>query len=139
MGFMKAFKTFDYVCQIILLVVALFSIVIFGFDIFTGPAMAMYFILGGWQVISVIIHLFLKEVPKDNLRKIYHVLLISVIAIGLLCLPSDAIISYMVGILLFSPVMAIIYLVCCYRETQRMTPAVSTIHVEAKQETAAEE
>lgn len=117
---MKAFKTIDYVGQLVLITVGVFSIAIFGFRYDRGPGISTYFLVGGWQVLSVLIHLFLKNVPKVNLRKIYHVLLIVTLVIGIPCLFSDAIIYYLVAVLIWSPVLAIIYVVCCYKEVKLM-------------------
>jgi hypothetical protein len=122
---MKTFKTIDYIGQVVLVVMSVFVVVIFGFK-FDGPGLNMYFFVGGWQVLSMIIHLFIDKGYKIRLRNVYIALLGLTVLVGLASLVSDFIIHFLVGLIVWSPVLAVIYLVCCYKEMQRMSETTHT-------------
>jgi hypothetical protein len=69
---MKAFKTCDFILQLIVI-----AFIIIGTAIEAGTILMGLFLLGGVQVLSIIIHLFFKNKPWINkLRKIYYWLLL---------------------------------------------------------------
>lgn len=81
-----------------------------------------YFGLGSAQLVSFLVHLTItKDARKKiKLRKIYGVTLIVVAALGILSLPVNGIIFYLFGVLFFTPVMAIYYLVITILELQEL-------------------
>jgi len=81
-----------------------------------------YFLVGGWQVLSVIVHFFYKPPYNTRLRKIYLIILGLVLLIVVLSIPMQGIIFVLLGLLFVSPVMAIYYLVTCFKETQALKP-----------------
>lgn len=118
---MKAFKTMDYIIQAMLIITGL----VIGLQakrflddeaFFLG-----YFLVGGWQLISVIVHFFYKAPYKTRSRKIYLITLGIVILALLISLPTDGIIITLFGLLFFSPLMAAYYLVTCIRETKELS------------------
>ena len=119
---MKTFKTIDYMGQVALLIVSVFVVVIFGLKI-DGPGIYTYFFVGGWQFISMIIHLFIDSSYKIKLRTLYIGLLGLTMFIGFASLATEYIIHFFIGLLFWSPVLAIMYVVCCYKELQKMSAA----------------
>ena len=82
-----------------------------------------YFLVGGWQVLSVIVHFFsYTPVQKSLLRRIYLITLALVIVI-LVVSTAGFVIEALFGLLFFSPLMAIYYLVTCIIETKRLREA----------------
>lgn len=120
---MKLFKAIDYIGQMLLLAVALFIALTTEFEILGSPVMNMYLVVGGWQLLSVIAHLFVRREYKIRLRAIYQVLLLCTIVVGILMAFADNIIPFLFGLLFWSPVLAIIYLVCSYKEWKKLSPA----------------
>lgn len=120
---MKTFKTVDYVGQILLLLLSVMLALSTDFDVLGSPALNMYLFVGGWQLVSVIIHLFIKKAYKIPLRTWYHGLLIFTFIVGIIMGFSDSIIPYLFGLLFWSPLLAILYLVCCYKETMKLSSA----------------
>ncbi|MES2429814.1 MAG: hypothetical protein V4556_02690 [Bacteroidota bacterium] len=102
---MKKFKTFDLWTSIILII---------GFTIVSlinrdGTFMVGYFVVGGWQVISMIVHTIKKWfIEKRGARRIYH-------WITLISLATMPIGSFWI-LLIIAPVMAIYYTWICYYE-----------------------
>jgi amino acid transporter len=120
---MKTFKTVDYVGQILLLLVSGSVALSTDFDMLGSPALNMYLVVGGWQVLSVIIHFFISKAYKLPLRKWYHILLILTVLIGIVMVFNDNAIPFFFGMLFWSPLLAILYLVCCYKETMKLSSA----------------
>lgn len=114
---MKAFARLDVILQVILIVSGLaiglgvMSGSIHG-DYMFGP----YFMVGGWQILSVFVHLVGEGFRFNNYRRAYLITLLIVIVILICSLPSDGIIYALIGLLFFSPLMAFFYLYTCYRE-----------------------
>lgn len=96
-----------------------------GFSIYCiyDPEIAFpaYFIVGGWQVISMLVHVFAGWfTEKNSVRRVYHWFTFIVIAMG--CLTS---VVYIFGIVFFimlfaAPICAIIYCLICYNELKSM-------------------
>jgi Ca2+/Na+ antiporter len=85
-----------------------------------GTAFFMsYFLIGGWQVFSAIVHLFYKAPYKTTMRQVYLVLLAIIVALTFISSFVNDVILMLGEILLFlSPVMAVYYLVTCFVETK---------------------
>jgi hypothetical protein len=117
---MKTFKITDIFIQIVLIVVSLVyalfidKLEIGGIDFFTG-----YFVVGGWQMLSVIVHFFYKAPYPTVMRRLYLLALLVVTVLALLAVVVDPIVILVGEILLFfAPVMALYYLVVCFVETK---------------------
>lgn len=84
----------------------------------------IYFVLGGWQVLSFLIHLFSEANWKSNVqRKGYGLTLCWILVIGLvgyllLLLEVPLILFYLIGLILVSPIMATWYFIISVRELQ---------------------
>lgn len=118
---MKAFKTADCVIQGLLMLAGLFfalqaNSLHLDIGLFLG-----YFLVGGWQIISVIVHFFYESPYKKKMRRIYLITLGILILVLLLSLPIGGIVIIMFSLLFFSPVMAVYYLVTCIRETKELS------------------
>jgi hypothetical protein len=119
---MRSFKRIDCIIQGLLIVLGLVMGLSSGemlsddLTFFGG-----YFLVGGWQLISVIVHFFYDAPYKRVMRKIYLITLGAVILALLLSLPADGIIAMLFGLLFFSPVMAVYYLITCIKETQQLS------------------
>jgi hypothetical protein len=75
------------------------------------------FITGGWQLISMLIHLqngWFK--PKGNLRLPYHRLALIVIVLGTIATLANLFFLFYNLMVVLAPVLAIIYLSICYIE-----------------------
>lgn len=101
---MKQFKTIDLFVSIAL---------ILGFAIYwlvkPGSFFVAYFVVGSWQVISMLVHAFNKCFTyKKGKRYMYH--WISFISIATVPLGSFRVLIFL------APVMAVYYSWLCYRE-----------------------
>lgn len=113
---MKTFTKIDYFIQIFALVVGFLSL-INGFQ--DMGALRFYFIVGGSQLISFMIRLFLKE-KKSPGYIAYGILILPVWIILLIYFlmgpfkyPASLLYLLMCS-LMYSPIMAIIYIYYCY-------------------------
>ena len=116
---MRTYKLLDCWIQAILIVLGLVA-GLYGNQsdsmIFGG-----YFTVGGWQILSVILHrIFYTPQHKSLMRRIYLVTLAVVIAVLLLSVPGKFVIEALYGLLFFSPLMAVYYLITCIVETKRL-------------------
>lgn len=116
---MKSFARIDVIFQAILIVIglalglAMWSHTIDG-DYFYVP----YFLVGGWQIFSVIVHLVGEGLRLHKLRKIYLITLLIVLVILIGSMASEAILFSLMGLLFFSPFMAVFYWFACFRELE---------------------
>lgn len=117
---MKAFARLDVVIQVILIISGLAIGLATMTNSIHGDYMFFpYFMVGGWQLFSVIVHFVGEGTRMGQLRKIYLGSLVFVILALLLSLAGKEMIIYaLFGLLFFSPVMAVFYLFTCYRELQ---------------------
>lgn len=123
---MKIFKLADCIIQGLLLFFAAALIALFSVRL-DETLFSMYFVLGGWQVISMLIHLFVRGPHKSGLRKLYHILLVLTIVGAIFSLTDDDFfLTYMAIMLGWTPILALLYFVCCCIETRRMTLAESS-------------
>ena len=120
---MIQFKQLDQQVQLILISVALMGNLFFGLNgdtFFFGS----YFVVGAWQIMSVIVHFFYKAPPYNTtMRKIYLYILLAVIIllpIGTTVGNDDTTIMTLFALLFVSALMAIYYLLTCIRETKEL-------------------
>lgn len=117
---MKKYKLVDFIIGNTLIV--LFLLVnLTGNN--TDFLLSAYLIVGGWQVLSMFIHLFSSHLYiRTHLRKVYEMIIIFLLFGGLLCfllgyLTEGGSIFIFLYLLLFgSPLLAIYYQVVCYYE-----------------------
>ena len=114
---METFKRTDLLVSILLITGStIFSLVRYDFAF-----IYCYFIVGGWQVTSMLVHAFNGWFTrKKSKRYFYHWIVTIIIIIGLLtfAVPYFFIIYY---IMLFAaPVMAICYSLICYEEVKEI-------------------
>ncbi len=107
---MKTFKIID-VWISIGLIISFTTLIIYdaeGFDVMNNLIITSYFVVGGWQVISMLVHAITGTFTYGA-RYVYHwITLISVVT-----MPAGSI-----WILwLTAPFMAVFYTWLCYRET----------------------
>lgn len=123
---MKGIKKADYIIQGLLIVAGLILALTAERVLDDEQFFIGYFTVGGWQMLSVIVHFFYKAPYNTRMRKIYLIALGIVLLITGLSIPTDGIIMVLVGLLILSPLMAIYYLITCIRETQALE-ALTTI------------
>lgn len=114
---MKKFKTADTWISIFLITGA----TIFGFARRNDSFIVGYFIVGGWQVISMIIHAVKGWfTEKGSRRLIYHYIVAATILITLGAMPAAPYISlFLLYALLFvAPLMAVYYSYICLHEVK---------------------
>jgi hypothetical protein len=132
---MKKFKSIDCAIQSVLIVL--------GFILGASSADNMlddyffflgYFLVGGWQLISVIVH-FTYEAPyKKTMRKIYLITLGIVLLAFLFSIPTgDGVMMMLFVLLFFSPIMAVYYLITCINETQKLSEIMALQQVKPEQ------
>jgi hypothetical protein len=104
---MKKFKEIDVWVSLALIIGSLF-LPLFGGDF---SFMYGYFIVGGWQVISMLVHILNPEWKSfpNNSRNVYY-------WITIISLASMPIGGYII-LLFTSPFMALFYTYMCYDET----------------------
>ena len=106
---MKKFKEVDVWISIILITgFAIATIINRDYTFLLG-----YFILGGWQVISMLVHIYSKSfTQKKGTRYVYHWITL----ISLVTMPVGSF-----WILLFTaPFMAVFYTCLCFAEVRKM-------------------
>ena len=110
---MKNFKTIDFIIQVFLII----SFIIKSTLNIDQTFIYGYFIVGGWQVISMIVHQINKWYTNQGSRRFYYH---RITAATLFIIPSGFIIPNFfivwVPLLFVAPIMAIYYLAICYRE-----------------------
>ena len=111
---MKKFKQADYFISLLLILV--FVIISFINQDITW--IIGYFVVGGWQVISMIIHAFFGWFTVKNSRRyVYQYIVLIIIVLALLGLIVEPILVLLAFPMLFAaPVMAIYYTWICYEE-----------------------
>ena len=77
-----------------------------------------YFVVGGWQVISMIVHaIYGWYTGKGGRRFIYHCIVLCIILLGLIGLMANIILSILAYPMLFAaPFMAVYYTWICFDE-----------------------
>jgi hypothetical protein len=109
---MKQFKKIDMWISIVLIIAAM--IWVKNFDEITTS----YFIIGGWQIISMVIHIIKKWFThKGTKRQTYQIIVLVTITFTILSIPANFVIIPMYILLFAAPLMAIYYTVLCFQET----------------------
>ena len=122
---MKTFRIIDLAVQGIMILTALF----FGINSLFGNTMNLffyfYFIIGSWQMISLLIHYFFsKPTSLHHMRAAYAKICLYIFILGLvigglfLLAPVTGffLALYGYGLLWFTPVLAIFYFFICWKE-----------------------
>lgn len=117
---MKVFKRIDCVVQGFLIVAGIIMALASGDMMSDFNFFGAYFLVGGWQLVSVFVHFFYQAPYKTRMRKVYLVSLGLVILALLVSIPTEMIIGALFGLLFVSPVLAVFYLATCIVETQRL-------------------
>ena len=121
---MKAFARLDVAIQVILIIIGIaIGLAVASNSIQSDYMFVPYFLVGGWQIFSVIVHLVGEGFRFGHMRKIYLLTLLLVLVILIISTPTGAIIYALMGLLFFSPLMAIFYLATCYKELQQYKQA----------------
>lgn len=112
---MRKFKLIDVWINIILILSSIFIAPFITHDL---EIIYCYFIVGGWQIISMTIHYLNKWFIKEsNKRKYYQLLVLAIIILFLVGLYFNPILALLAYPLLFlSPFMAIYYTSICFNE-----------------------
>lgn len=118
---MKIFKSLDLGLQLILFITGVLFCVLTPRN-FTYA----YCIVGSWQMLSCIVHGFIPTYYPYSGRKIYLWALLVLISLGFVIFSIDsfqsfstgAIIYFLFGLLIVSPMMAIWYTYICYKEVK---------------------
>lgn len=122
---MKKFKQIDIIISALLILASL----IYGLVEHNDTALIGYFVVGGWQVISMVVHTINRWYTQLGSKRYYYHLTVLITGI----LASVGFIFYellfviMLILLFASPIMAVYYLRICYNEVyvkmQRQLPA----------------
>ena len=113
---MKTYKLVDFYGSVLLIV----GSIVTAFILANEYALLGYFIVGGWQLISMIVHermgLFNGTGSK---RRRYHILVLIIIALTLVGLLVYPVLMIILFVLLFAaPFMAGYYAFLCYSEIE---------------------
>jgi hypothetical protein len=113
---MKLYKKLDLYTQMMLLVAWVPFLIVgrenHSFEYF-------YFIVGGWQILSCVVHFIFSDFYPYSSRKIYLWVLLLVIFLGIGCLLEPrSLLVYLFALLFFSPIMAVWYCFICYKEVK---------------------
>jgi hypothetical protein len=136
--FMKVFKTIDCVVQVFLIAVAFILFMILGIKFTDESTFGIYFLVGGWQIASLFIHLIAGKRYRSKLRRLYHILVLVTLGIGLVMVlggyKGSGRILVLAGFLFWSPLLAILYVTACIQETKKLTAPVKETGLIASQE-----
>lgn len=116
---MLIFKKIDCILQAVLIVLGV-CVSASAHDLLDEAFFFGYFLVGGWQLLSVFVHFFYRAPYTITLRKIYLALLGFVLVGLVFSLPLQGILIALTVLLFLSPLMAIYYLVTCLLETQKL-------------------
>lgn len=106
-------KTTDFLIQLIGFAIGLLMIPL------QERFLLMYFLVGGWQIGSLLIHWFDdRGLQLTSKRSAYAwtALVTGFLTLSITLSNSDIIIPYLVVVLVFTPILAIWYMSICYRE-----------------------
>jgi len=114
---MKLYKELDFWIQIVLIL----SCILYPLLIDSYFLPYSYFIVGGWQLLSVGVHWVLPKLyfPAPGRRHYWQSLLVLLVA-GVLSLLTKLILIYAMLLLIISPLLALWYLYICYVENKVM-------------------
>lgn len=135
---MKLFKQIDLFISISLIIV--FTILVLQTEHFGlvynnfNLLITGYFVVGGWQVISMLVHVFARKfVQKSKIRVIYHGIVLIVITLGLsiFIIPEFGLLILFL-LLYTAPFMAVFYTFICYYELRNINKVPKSIESDAK-------
>ena len=110
---MGKFKKFDAGFSIILILAGMIT----GFVKMNGTILYVYFIVGGWQTLSMIVHLAFKLFTRSKPRVVYHIAILNVLILILSgCIVPKVMKPALDILLIASPVLAVYYSYVCYHE-----------------------
>lgn len=118
MSIVKFWKALDIVGQILCVWMPMIDT---GMDASEDDIFFMYFIIGGWQVVSFMAHKATKE-KGNEARKLYGLLLLLIVVAGIvsavLVAPTGALmlVLYAMAMMFIGPAMAVFYFVICVVE-----------------------
>jgi hypothetical protein len=117
---MKPFKHIDWLVSLSLIVLSIIMILMRGDAFLYG-----YFFVGGWQVISMLVHEFAGWfTPKGGLRRCYHRVVFTLVAVGTIAFLFPflvyATIIFGYALLFATPFMALFYTRMCYDEWKEL-------------------
>ena len=123
---MKAFKIIDLLLQGILTLIA----IVFGIANESGKwSSFLYFGAVPWQFVSISIHyFFIPHTTFQQTRNFYGKLVLIILILGMLAFFSvlfdytakGLLYYYLLGLLIFSPLLGIFYFVICWKEYRLM-------------------
>lgn len=111
---MKKFKIIDFWGSVIL--IAIFTI--YGLVKFNEKFIIGYFVVGGWQLISMIVHATNNwYTHRNGARLIYHWIVFGILAMAGLGFLFPSMLLVLLYFMIFAaPCMAFLYSLICYRE-----------------------
>lgn len=118
----RTWKRIDFFIQAILILAGFAFAFIRGFD--GDEVLFAYLIVGAWQLLSCLVNaVWTRGQWKVSDRKAYLIFVFIVLGTGVIFyitadLIGDAIFTYLIGLLILTPFMALWYLSICYREWQ---------------------
>jgi hypothetical protein len=115
---MKKFKEID--CWISVSLLLIFGVISLATQSFVY-LIRSYFIIGGWQVISMVVHTLNRWFMKrGGARSNYHWFVLSILGIVLLSFFLQPLLFIFVILLVGSPVLALIYTKICFDEVKEL-------------------
>lgn len=121
---MKTLKKADCIIQSVLLMAGIVLVLAPGKN-FDERVQIAYYLVAGWNIVSVMAHFFYPSSFQNIRRKLYLVVLAAtIIVVGLtLLLKQEGEIAVMFGLMFFSPFMVISYILTCIDETRELYAA----------------
>ncbi len=119
---MRTYKTIDALAQVLFIVLTIVMSLVYSSTFLGEKFMYGYVLIGGWQLLSLLIHFFLPATIKIRARLIYIILLVITVLTGVFIgiVADDNLIGFMYAMLFWTPVLALFYAgVCCW-ETRKM-------------------
>lgn len=115
---MKRFKQIDCIVQCLVILLSFLGYFIVGAR-GLADGFIVYFLVGGWQLLSAVIHLFRPQFNRRLLRNLYWVFLAVIVTGGVIMNSNETrMLDYMFAMLFVTPVLAIYYCVVCIIETK---------------------
>jgi len=112
---MKIFKSVDLVIQLLTIVAGIVYCLFTSGENFFYP----YFFVGGWQLLSCLTHGIFPDFYPHSGRRSYLWTLLFVVLLGLISLLiPGSILSYLLILLIISPIMAVRYCYICFKEVK---------------------
>jgi len=125
---MKTFKKIDCIVQLLLFALAfVFYLLGARHPLFSNDQFfSLYFIIGGWQLVSFLVHALKPVYNKKVPRRVYLFLLLLVI-IGAAISWGNDMFRFFYILLFVSPAMAVYYLIVCGIETKAIKEKQDTV------------